>query len=285
MKKLIILFILFFSLTLFQSETFSRQSDLAKIRKEIDKINQLVFKKIKVIGDTEEWLIYVDNKNRIRKLIYSLNHPATEGGATSIEYFSTKGKLIYLAFEDTPEFYYKEDPNKFSGNAYFVKGKILKIDSLMKNKNIKGILPPKYGTKKDQSQRDIEFYYSTVTSVKKAFKLPKRFPFRKKEVYIERMGGYVNGLIFYAGRYRFRPLKAGEQTFINAHNVILRSKPTTKSKILGKLNALDPVGILSVGKQQRIGYWAKHHWYQLQAGKKEGWVFGAFLEPLEVKLK
>jgi hypothetical protein len=68
--------------------------------------------------------------------------------------------------------------------------------------------------------------------------------------------------------------------------VILRSEPNTKSKVLTKLDAIDTVEIISIGKSEKIGRFGEHHWYQVKTmWDKTGWVFGAFLEPVEQEVK
>ncbi|GMT50322.1 MAG: hypothetical protein IEMM0008_1861 [bacterium] len=93
---------------------------------------------------------------------------------------------------------------------------------------------------------------------------------------------------------------------INRNNVSIRSGPSTKSKTLYTLHYSEAITILATGKEQTIRRWGRHKWYKVsylvfkdvnghkktgnideldKQVKKTGWVFGAFLEPVEVKVK
>lgn len=90
-----------------------------------------------------------------------------------------------------------------------------------------------------------------------------------------------------AGYVTFKKPKVNDEAIINANNVILRRKPTTKSEIIGKINPFAIVKILSIDKNEKIEPWGEHHWYKVKYRhlKPEGYVFGAFLEPVEVAVK
>ena len=68
---------------------------------------------------------------------------------------------------------------------------------------------------------------------------------------------------------------------ITYDNVVIRSKPSSKSKKIGVLHKEEYVYIEKVGKKEKIGKWGVNHWYYFSSGvddgRKEGWFYGAFV--------
>jgi len=72
--------------------------------------------------------------------------------------------------------------------------------------------------------------------------------------------------------------------FIFGKGVQLRADPMAESRSLATLRDLDNVQVLGTGPFQRIGKWGRHQWFKVRVDRtgKTGWVFGAFVKPLEV---
>ncbi len=297
MRKLILCFIVFVSLTLIQSEVFSKtiKQQMAEIDKEVNRINKLTFEKFEVNtalslfpvqqnhGDV--WINYLvrfyrDKKTRkIRKISYSEGYPlAEESRYDLIEYFNEKEKLILVLFNDDRS---DQDGTRSFGRIYFSHGRPIKklsqkigSSGTKKGKLIrKGFLPKTYfRTPPDAKTSLMKRIKEIINKVSNKKMIP---------VYQTILKNIRKSQ--FKGSYTFRMPKQFNTSVINDNNVILRSRPSTKSKVLRKLNVFNRIEILSVGKQERIGRWGKYHWYQVKMGEKKGWVFGAFLEPVEGK--
>ncbi len=236
----------------------------------MDSINKQAFKKVLWSStDIERPIdceIYFDKKKRIRKT--SCVFVGGDSYATNLEYFDKSGQLIYLAFWES---IYGAGIGKyaFMGNAYFYKGRAIKIDTSLVDELVekpiskKNVLSFNYPKVKD---RHTLSYHRTAKELRKDLRLSSKQSFQK-------------------GRYTFRKPKKGDKTIIISDNVFQQSKGIRKSKILDKLQAMTRVKTISVGKQESIGGWGRHKWYQVKpAYGTKGWVFGAFLEPVEVKI-
>ncbi len=245
---------------------------IAEIDREVKRINRLVLKKTKKsVGDPdkvfEEAIIYFDDKNRIRKVI--LLWDGLDAYGESIMYFRTNGSLCYTSFADKSDG--ENLHNLFCGTVYFYNKKAIKMDTQYYNTFNRKVI-----------RRNIKNVYSYNSSL----------PHQTVEELMKALRDYKKSL--FDAKFTFRVPKKGE-TSINTNNVVLRKKPNTKSKVLFKLNYSEVISILSIGKQQAIGRWGKHRWYKIayfdydfKADKEKkiiGWVFGAFLEPVEVKVR
>ncbi len=249
----------------------TKAQHIAEIDREVKRINRLVLKKMKKsVGDPdevfEEAMIYFDDKNRIRKVI--LRWDGLNAYGKSIMYFRRNGSLCYTSFADKSD---GEDlDNLFCGTVYFHNRKAIKMDTQYYNTSNRKII-----------RKNIKTVYSYNSSL----------PYQTVKELMKALRDYKKSL--FDGKYIFRMPKKGE-TSINTNNVNLRKKPNTQSKVLFKLHYSDEISILSIGKQQSIGRWGKHKWYKVsylhysQSGKEQriiGWVFGAFLEPVEMRVR
>ena len=126
-------------------------------------------------------------------------------------------------------------------------------------------------------------------SIKSLRKQLKLFGFENYKIILQEYKRACNKLRYgkYKGFYTFNKPGKGDITIINNNHINFRTKPTLKNKVIQQLSVGHLVKVLSVGKQQRISPWGKHYWYKVETyvGEKKGWVFGAFLEPVEVKVK
>ncbi|HEO65529.1 MAG TPA: SH3 domain-containing protein [Spirochaetes bacterium] len=320
---IIISLILFFSLTLIQSESFSRSTakQMVKIDKEVKRINRLTFEKLKISTQLNEPVsfppafglsieIYRNKRdNKIRKVVYEEWYPFAEGaGYAVIEYFNIKGELILLLFNHFDELEVLGE--KDFGRVYFARKEVIKKDSKKVSidfehpkkpkRVIKGFLPKKYDkTTLALYNRLSKELNDEISSIRNYIKKgPTKYTTKEMlneskkivlPVYQKALSKIKKNQ--FSGSYTFRMPKKENNTIINDNNVILRSKPTTKSKKLNYLNVGGYIYILSVGKEESIGKWGKHHWYKIRYSHLEtdkeiiGWVFGAFLEPVEEKIK
>ena len=90
-----------------------------------------------------------------------------------------------------------------------------------------------------------------------------------------------------AGTWNFRLPDTGDNCYITGMNVNVRKNPDTKSDLAGIVSAGDSVYIVNIGRKEKIGDLGENKWYEvayIPAGSKKevkGWIYGAFLEPVE----
>ncbi len=256
----------------------SLNSRIANIHKEIQAINKLHFKKVMLILNLIDYIdctpiinIYYDPSDRIRKVII---YGVVVGGVQKtiqkdIFYFNSKEQLIYHVH------YYGDVINEkpeylelgAAGHAYFHRKKRIAMDGsvhpmLYTNKEIDKMLYYRTAKQVIKDQEEGAMYNVDVIDEKKVYK----------------------------DEFTFRSPKKGDQTTTHFHDVVLRTGPSTKSRKILLLPALQTVKVIAVGKKERIGYLGSHRWYKIEyqadrKNKKVGWVFGALLSPVEKKIR
>ncbi len=260
MNKFITLFILLFCLTLIECKNFGwsitkKESD---IDREVHKINTIKYERLELyyeVGLThKKAVLYRDTNKTIRRIDY-IDYQDWYYLAVR-QYYNKDGQIILLICNSP-------------ARIYFSKGKPIGESA--------------------QKQANTTVWYRSIKDYRKEtlseLRLGKDFEEDHGRRYLYRVNYkklYDNE---FKGTYQFvKPGKSNE-TILN-NSTRLRSRANVYSTAIQKLKVFDRVKILSVGQQERIGPWGKHHWYQVRTvGGKKGWVFGAFLEPVEEKLK
>lgn len=246
-----------------KSSTEDSESDLTSIEKEIRSIhsselyqvNMSEYVKTNFPGMPAEDaarltpLIYADKSGKIRKLEQNVESESGDGAYSLTALFNSSGNLIFMYFKESviPEKY------EYRGNIYYNAGKIIGLDT---ERKLAGKI------KKDIQPEDIDMrqfpLFTTVKKLEKAFAISA--PYRVNE---------------WASEHA-KPV-AGMRGVITANSVTMREAGNKSSAPVGKLNAYDYVKILSVGKEETIGHWGKHNWYEIEFQGKKAWIFGAFI--------
>ncbi len=246
----------------------TKADTIKQIHEEVKGINRLVLKKTihKIMSrnyESQKAVIYFDTKGRIRKVIYSWDVIPTVGHKTM--YYKANGNLCYTGFSQINGAG-GEGKIRLCGTIHFKDRQVIKIDTIKYVLRSKKVLRINSFPKGDAQNR-------TVKDLKKAFKLPDKRPS--------------------SGRYTFHIPSRGKTT-IHKKFVLIQRKPNVKHNVPYKLYYSDQVTVLAVGKKESKGHWGKYKWYKIshlypdhKSHKKRrvtGWVFGAFLEPVEEKL-
>jgi uncharacterized protein YgiM (DUF1202 family) len=74
-------------------------------------------------------------------------------------------------------------------------------------------------------------------------------------------------------------------TFINNDNVNLREDAKTSSKVIRTMTYGDTVKILEVLHEETVKNVGTYNWYKVEIIQRTGYVFGAYLEPVEKEVK
>jgi hypothetical protein len=176
-----------------------------------------------------------------------------------MQYYNTSGDLIfYRAFMANLEYIW-------SGYGYINNMSFIKINS------ISGEAPSKDETGKNRKYGEMPPEY---------FQKLKIFHLKTNEIPIN-----IKKPIYIINKCRFVKPKKNENTIINANNVIIRSKPSRKSHAIGKLRIASRIKILEFFNKQEITPWGEFYWYKISFYNKIGYIFGAFIEPVEVEVK
>ncbi len=259
MRKFITLFILLFCLTLIERKNFSRSitKKVSDTDEEVHKINTINYERLELsyqVGLThKKAVLYRDNNKTIRKIDY-IEYQDWYYLAVR-QYYGKNGQIIFLICNSP-------------ARIYFSKAKpIGKLAQKQANTTVW------YRSTKDYRKQTL----SELRAGKKYEEDNGR-----RYLYIENYKKLYDNE--FKGTYRFVKPGKSNQTILN-NSTSLRSRANVYSTAIQKLKVFERVKILSVGKQESIDPWGKDHWYQVKAGQKMGWVFGAFLEPVEKKIR
>ncbi len=254
MKKAIIYAILLSGCIIFLQKDFfaGKNQKIARIDQEVKKINVQMLKKyyrkdIQKDSDGNDYAVkttsvYGNKKNQLRKVI--LVSQSEERDWRSIFYYNLRGRIILEIF------------HTWDMGGSDSRGRV---------------------------------YYSNKKMLKK--RLNKKRNWSLKEQF-EKLGPIQLSKLKFLGNFTFKTPKKNNRVYVNHNNVVLRSGSSVRTKKLSLLYALQgSLKILAVGKKETIKGFGTHHWYQVDYSGyqtldqnikgRSGWVFGAFLEPVE----
>ncbi|MBN1499913.1 MAG: SH3 domain-containing protein [Spirochaetes bacterium] len=69
----------------------------------------------------------------------------------------------------------------------------------------------------------------------------------------------------------------GSKVYITVSKLNYRSEPDVNGKLLGQLKLAEEITIMEKSPDTSVVGDTENYWYRFKAGKKTGWVFGAFL--------
>ena len=206
--------------------------------------------------------IYKDGEGRVRKFIIMVNHPETSG--YTVHYFHRNGNLVYSYLYNrsylSPHFY---------GYRYMYGGSQLFCDMDTYNEEL--------DVWERITYEDGNILSTNSNSFDKIVSADSVMPFCK--LYYKEISD-----IFSAGRIdkvRFRLPEKGDKTIINATRVNIRESDNLKSNAVLTPLFGEIVKIIEKGSEEYIKPYGKNHWYKVAVGENVGYIFGAFLEPVE----
>ncbi|MCP4162057.1 MAG: SH3 domain-containing protein [Deltaproteobacteria bacterium] len=276
MKKRTVFFILIVFFLLNVNTAISKNGSnlmISDIDNQVNIINSLTLSKYNIITNNfKNWQvnsfegsgyheanIYLDNKKRVRKLIYRAMFP--EDGEYIIKYFREDGSLCKMIYQinskdEIPIEYMPKkihDPNSYyyfisNGNIYFQYDKPIKLDTVTivfgKSRNliIKNIIP----------LNRINVFHLNASEIVENLELDQYKPVS----YCKFSGPHKN-----------------DTTVVNINNVLVRKKPVNNSKVINTLHSLSSVKILSSTENEK--------WYRVSFENQIGFVDSSLLEPVE----
>jgi len=75
-----------------------------------------------------------------------------------------------------------------------------------------------------------------------------------------------------------------QTTFTNSNNVNIRERANTSSKVITSLHIGRKLEILDVLHEETVKNLGNYNWYKIKVNQIEGYIFGAFLEPIEKEI-
>jgi len=278
-------FIIFSIILLLSKPLFSQdiESIIENCKKEAHQINNLTFEKMVLqyatvsknddisfpcYRDVNENMsyIYKDNEGKIRKFLTMWNH--VEWFGYDVHYFDTTGNVvcsyIYNRTYMSPHFY---------GYRYMSDGKQIFCDMDV------------YDEDKDLWERitysEGEILLTYSNGFDKILHTDSIMPFCKSLYGIEDVFNAdlpTKKVCFVSPRKRTK-------TIINARGVNIREKSNTNSSSILVPRFGEIVEILEKGREENIEPFGKNNWFKVNVNNKTGYVFGAFLEPVEEIIK
>jgi len=272
MKKVVIIL----SILIYFSDAYSQNCGIA----EKEEINSMVLYKAYLEWTNSErelfpddkgsidggFYCYFDSDNNLRKIISWSEYP--ESSSAIIAYYNEEGELMYIIFSEfQPEGYsyqgiaYKTHSGEFSDSIDF-KYKVQYNDMAdFENSNVQGI-SNKYPSIIGEWRLSNYIHIDCLKSYLQIETLQpppncKKIQFNKQ-------------------------LSKNHTSFTNSHNVNLREQPNTSSKVITTIDIGSRVIILDVLQEELIENTGNYNWYRIDNYGIEGYIFGAFLEPVEI---
>ena len=210
--------------------------------------------------------IYKDNKGNIRKFLTMRNHPEWLG--YDVHYFDTMGNVVYSYIYNltsmSPQFY---------GYRYMSGGKQIFCDMDV------------YNEEQDVWERIMynggEQLYTYCNSFDNILHTDSIMFFCKLLYNVQDI---FNTDIF-TEKVCFVSPEKGAKTIINARGVNIREKSNTNSRSILVPLFGEIVEILEKVREENIEPFGKSNWFKVSINNKTGYIFGAFLEPIEKEVR
>ncbi|MCL2681950.1 MAG: SH3 domain-containing protein [Bacteroidales bacterium] len=215
---------------------------------------------------TEGYYCYFDGNSILRKLIFWSEYP--ESSYTRIAYYSEIGELMYILFShfDTEGYSSQGIAYKMCGGEY--------RDSVAFRYNAQ------YEFGVDFKNTETQGAANKYPSVIGDWRLSNYIHIDSLKWYLEIEEIPLQPLPN-CKKVRFDKPSSNQTTYTNSLNINLREQPNTSSKIIGTMTIGERVKILDVLHQENINNSGNHNWYKIDRNGMVGYIFGAFLEPVE----
>ena len=210
----------------------------------------------------DEFAIYQDSHGNIRKVIFT---DYQYGYDVCIFYYDTSGVLIYAVLG------LEAEEESWNGYQYSDKSGVVLF-------NIKHI--DNSGFRETPLIKDIYKYSGQVLNIG-AWNLDRFRSVDKFKSYYK-IGNFPAG----CSKVTFTYEVDSGKTVIKENNASIRTAEGLNSSITKKLNAGRDITIISKGKKEYLSPWGDFFWYKIKYERffindQIGYVFGAFLEPVE----
>jgi uncharacterized protein YgiM (DUF1202 family) len=210
---------------------------------------------------------YFDQDNLLRMFVSSTNYP--ESSSEVIAYYNKEGELMHISF-------YRHEPEGYSyqGIAYKTQ---CEVDSIYYKYNIQYEMMGEF-EKRDEERYDNHYsliieewdilkMYSHTGNLQSYFKIKSLIPPEECK------------------KVQFRMPQKNEITYVNKDKVNVREQRNTSSKVISILDIGARVKILDILQEESIKGLGTYNWYKVEINNITGYIFGAFLEPVEKEVK
>jgi len=211
---------------------------------------------------------YFDRDENLRKFVSWRDYP--ESSSAVIAYYSEEGALMYIIFGDwQPEGYsyqgiaYKTYCGEFSDSIEFKYKVQYDFMTDFENSSIQGN-SNKYPSVIGEWHLS---HYTHIDSLRTYLQIETlQPPPNCKTVQFD------------------KPAK-NQITFTNGYNINLREAANISSKVITTIDIGERVKIVDVLQEESIKNLGNHNWYKIEKNGVDGYIFGAFLEPVEKEIK
>lgn len=219
--------------------------------------------------DDHSWYVYIDRQGRIRK--YTETDWCEYVSKVNVHYYDQAGNLCYIIQRENVSEESEEDSFDYNGYAYMLKGNVV------------------FAELKYVDKERPEKSYEQIVRNGRVADLPKEadLPLTTK-ILMERFGLPYSGIDLPQGCPRVRFVTdykgSGEDalTLTNRNNIKVYAGPGVKYPVLSELNAGYWKRIGRTDRKEEIPGLGAHHWYEVLPGE---YIFGAFLEPVEIVIE
>jgi hypothetical protein len=214
--------------------------------------------------------IYFDSEGNMRKYISWFDYP--ESFATTIAYYNEKGELIYIIscnyqpegysyqgiafktvnddYDHNIEFKYKVQYNEMNEfENYTIQGNSNKYQAIVCDLNLLEL-------------------YANVEALAVCLAIEEMQPPQKCK------------------KVQFTKPSKDQKTFTNYLNINIREDGKTSSAIINTIDCGITVKIVDILPEENVGNFGNHNWYKIEYNNYNnlGYIFGAFLEPVEKEI-
>jgi hypothetical protein len=213
---------------------------------------------------------YFDENDNLRKFVQRIDY--SDSSLETIAYYSEEGELMYISFSD-----YQPEGLSYQGVAY--------------------------KTARDEWSDTIEFRYKVQYSMlPDLFEnysiqgISNQYPAISRECNVLALYTNMENLAAYlhietlqppakCKKVQFVKPSKNQITYINNDNVNLREGAKTSSKVILTMRSGVQVKILEVLQEETMRNVGTYNWYKIEVHQTTGYVFGAYLEPVDKEVK
>jgi len=211
---------------------------------------------------------YFDNDGNVRKFISWFEYP--ESSHVIIAYYNEEGKLMYILFSE------------FQPEGYSYQGVAHKTYCGEFRDSIDSKYKVQYNMMIDFESSNVQGTSSKYPSVIGEWRL-------SNYTHIDSLKSYLQietlQLPPDCKKVQFNKPSKRQTTFTNNYNINLREAANLSSKVITTIDIGERITVLDVLQEESIKNTGNYNWYKIKKNDMEGYVFGAFLEPVEKEIK
>jgi len=209
---------------------------------------------------------YFDEEGNLRKFVQRIEYP--ESLLETIAYYSEEGELMYIRFcnNDTEGYSYQ-------GMAYKISRDYDWGDTIEYRYKVQNRMMADFDNYSIQGKSN---KYPAITC---------QWNELAKYTHVDSLASFFRVKILQppdnCKKVQFSKPSKNQITYINNDNVNLREGAKTSTKVIRTMGSGEIVKILEVLQEETVKNVGTFNWYKIEVNQTTGYIFGAYLEPVE----